>query len=85
MQTSTSDGRAVAVATKQPFALPETGEAMLTVKEVSAALGIGPTSVWKRVKCDPAFPQPVRYGTRCTRFRLSALRAYVAALSGGVQ
>ena len=66
------------------FALPETGEALLTPKQVALALGVSEASVWAWVKSDVEFPTSVRRGERFTRFRLSEIRAYIAGLTAGV-
>ncbi len=68
----------------ESFALPETGEALLTPRLVFGALGISESTGWEWVKTDPEFPQPVRRGERFTRFRLSEVRAYIASLTSGV-
>lgn len=64
-------------------ALPETGEALLTAKVLSSALGISESSLWAWAKEDERFPKPVRRGERFTRFKLSEARAYIAGLSEG--
>jgi predicted DNA-binding transcriptional regulator AlpA len=63
--------------------LPETGEALLTARVLSSALGISETSLWCWVKEDESFPRPVRRGERFTRFKLSDARAYIASLQAG--
>lgn len=68
---------------KKLFALPESGEALLTDRMLAGALGISKSSLWSWVKTDPAFPQPVRRGERFTRFKLSDARAYIAGLDAG--
>jgi len=37
------------------------------------------TTVWRRVKEDPAFPRPIKFSPGCTRFSVDALDAYDAA------
>lgn len=66
------------------YTLPDTGEAMITVRQFSAASGYSTSKIWQRVKEDPSFPQPVRDGPMYTRFRLSDVRAYLARLTAGV-
>ena len=63
--------------------LPETGEALLTAKVLSSALGISESWLWHLVKADDRFPRPVRRGERWTRFKLSEARAYIANLPEG--
>ena len=75
---------AAAVDPGELFALPETGEALLTPKMVACALGIGESALWKWAKADPDFPRPVRKGERYTRFRLTEVRIYIAGLTAGM-
>ena len=42
-------------------------DALIDVAEVSRMAGISRTEVWRKVKLK-AFPQPVRMGSRCTRY-----------------
>ena len=74
----------VAAQAPQFFIFPETGEALLTDKDVAACCRIGTTTVWDLVKNDPAFPQPVRTdGKRFTRWKLSEVRTYIKNLETG--
>lgn len=45
----------------------------LSREEVATALGVGKTTVWRLAKAAKEgrgdFPQPVRFGARCTRWR----------------
>lgn len=50
--------------------------AMTTVKTLSAVLDIGESTAWRRAKTEPHFPQPVRLGAKCTRFRVGDIRAF---------
>src|SRR4051812_24943902 len=82
-KTSTAAAPAPAGAPIESFALPETGEALLSPKTVFAALDISESTGWEWVKSDPDFPRPIRKGERYTRFRLSEVRAYIAGLTSG--
>lgn len=50
---------------------------LLSVKDVRALLGISRTQLWMGVK-DGRYPEPIRFGPRTTRWRLSDIRACVA-------
>jgi predicted DNA-binding transcriptional regulator AlpA len=52
--------------------------AMVTVKTFSAVLDAGDSTVWRRAKNEPTFPQPIRLGSKCTRFNVGAIRAFIA-------
>lgn len=39
---------------------------------------------WRRVRDDPAFPQPVNLGGRITAWRAGDVRAWIAAQEGGM-
>ena len=39
---------------------------------------------WRRVRNDPAFPQPVNLGGRITAFRAGDVRAWIATQEGGM-
>jgi predicted DNA-binding transcriptional regulator AlpA len=67
------------------FTLPESGEALLTVKQFACALGISETSLWAWARNDPEFPRPVRRGERFTRFKLTDARSYIESLQTGVR
>ena len=53
--------------------------AMVSVKAVSALLGAGDSTIWRRANLEPDFPQPIRLGTKCTRWKVGDIRAFVAA------
>jgi predicted DNA-binding transcriptional regulator AlpA len=41
-------------------------------------LGIGLSSLWRKVKIEPDFPRPYHLGARTTCFDLNELDAYIA-------
>ena len=41
---------------------PDTQEILLTDTEVAELLKIGKSTVWHRIKNDPAFPKPIKIG-----------------------
>jgi len=53
--------------------------AMVPVKSFSAVLDAGASTIWRRAKTEPDFPQPVRLGTKCTRWKVGDIRAFIAA------
>ena len=52
--------------------------AMVTVKAFSAVLDAGDSTVWRRAKNEPDFPQPYRLGSKCTRWKVGDIRAFIA-------
>jgi predicted DNA-binding transcriptional regulator AlpA len=50
---------------------------LLSVKDVLSLMGISRTQLWQGVK-DGRYPEPIRFGPRTTRWRLSDIRACVA-------
>jgi predicted DNA-binding transcriptional regulator AlpA len=53
--------------------------ALIDVRAVAELLGVSESWVWERTK-GGHFPQPVRLGSRCTRWRVRDIRLYVASL-----
>jgi predicted DNA-binding transcriptional regulator AlpA len=45
-------------------------------KQASARLGIGLSTLWDRLKNDPAFPRPFKMGPRITQFWDDELDSY---------
>ena len=52
--------------------------AMVTVKTLGAIIDAGNSTCWRRAKNEPTFPQPIRLGSKCTRFNVGAIRAFIA-------
>ncbi len=50
---------------------------LITDKEVAHLLGASRSWIWKLVRAD-RFPTPVKLSARCTRWRLSAVREWMA-------
>lgn len=69
---------------KRGRTIPPLGLLMVDVKEAAAMLSIGESTVWKKVKEDPSFPQPVRLGPKCTRFKVDDIRKWVKSVGTGV-
>lgn len=53
--------------------------ALVPVKTFSAVINAGDSTIWRRAKTELDFPQPIRLGTKCTRWRVSDIRAFIAA------
>ena len=53
--------------------------AMVPVKSFSAVLNAGDSTIWRRAKAEPDFPQPIRLGVKCTRWKVGDIRAFIAA------
>ena len=52
--------------------------AMVPVKSFGAVLNAGNSTIWRRAKTEPDFPQPIRLGTKCTRWKVGDIRAFIA-------
>ena len=55
-------------------------EAMISVKVIAALTGNGVSTIWRYAALNPDFPKPVKLSTRCTRFRIGEVRAYLKSL-----
>ena len=53
--------------------------ALVPVKALGAILDAGNSTIWRRAKTEPDFPQPIRLGAKCTRWRVGDIRAFIAA------
>jgi predicted DNA-binding transcriptional regulator AlpA len=53
-------------------------EALLSMNDLCGVFAMGLSTGWARVKNDPDFPKPIRLSSKCTRFRVSEVRAYIA-------
>ena len=56
------------------------GVLMIDVKDVAAACSIGVSTVWKLVKEDPSFPQPIYFRPTVARFKAADVRRWVQGL-----
>ena len=69
----------------QALGLP-TDVQLLDVKQLAAALGMHPRSIWRLAAQSEAghgnFPKPLRIGPKTIRWRLSDVQTYLAALAG---
>lgn len=55
---------------------------MLDVKQAAALCNIGVSTLWKLVK-EGGFPEPIRFGERCTRWRKQDVAAWACSLEPG--
>lgn len=53
-------------------------DATVSVRVFAAVAGEGISTVWRKARDRPDFPKPIRRGTKCTRFRVGAIRAYLS-------
>jgi len=67
-------------------AAPPSDVQLLDVKQLAAALGMHPRSIWRLAAQAEAglgsFPKPLRIGPKTIRWRMSDVQAYLAALAG---
>lgn len=61
----------------QPLSAAKIDEALLKLRTVQALTGLGKTSIYERIKAGEF--KPIRLGNRCTRFRASAVQAWLQA------
>lgn len=52
----------------QPIEILQSPDALLKIKTVVAVTGLSETTIRRKIQ-DDGFPEPVKYGTRCTRWR----------------
>lgn len=52
-------------------------DALVDIRVVSDVVGLKTTAIYARIK-NHTFPNPERFGTRCTRFRVGKLRRWLA-------
>jgi prophage regulatory protein len=56
----------------------------VTVRHVARRFGVSPSSIWRWVKRGK-FPEPVRLGENCTRWRMSDLHEWENRQGGEVE
>jgi predicted DNA-binding transcriptional regulator AlpA len=54
---------------------------LVSVKSLSKLLEFGETTIWDLVKSDPSFPKPIRFGDRCTRWKMAEIHAFIESKS----
>lgn len=62
----------------QPLHAAQVADALLRLATVEALTGLSRSSIYAKL-ARQEFPQPVRLGARCTRFRAGDVQAWLAA------
>lgn len=66
----------------QPLELIHVADAMLKMSTVSALTGLSRTTIYTRMSATPpTFPQAIRQGKRCTRWRAGDIKAFLQSLA----
>lgn len=63
---------------QQPIHAAQIADALLRLRTVQAVVGLSKSTIYALVARD-AFPQPIRRGTRCTRWRSADITAWLQA------
>lgn len=61
----------------QPLEAASLPDALLNIQTVMATVGLSVATIYRKVATDD-FPEPVRLGARCTRWRAADVRAWLA-------
>lgn len=64
--------------TEQPLGVINIPGARLRIETVEALVGFGRSTIYKRL-AEKKFPEPIRTGSRCSRWCSDDIRAYLAA------
>ena len=68
----------------QPLEAASLPDALLKIQTVAAITGLSPSTIFRKLAADPPqFPEPVRLGKRCTRWKSASVRAWLAAQVAG--
>jgi len=62
--------------TTQPLESANNPAALLRFSTVQALTGLSRSTIYSKIR-DQAFPQPVKLGTRCTRFKAGDVTAWL--------
>lgn len=62
----------------QPLHVLQLEDALLRMRLVNQATGLSPATVYRKVAAGE-FPEPVRLGARCTRWKAADVRAWIQA------
>lgn len=62
----------------QPLSVAENPDALLQIHTVAALAGLGRSTIYRLVS-EGEFPQPIKRGTRCTRFRAGDVTNWLKA------
>jgi prophage regulatory protein len=76
--TITTDRKARPRPERQPVDVLNLPDALLTIRTVCSVIGMSESSLRRAVRAGD-FPQPIRRGTRCTRFISAHVSAWLRA------
>jgi len=66
----------------QPLDVLEVDDALLKQQTVSNICGMSRSTLYTKMsEVPPTFPQPIRLGKRCTRWRAGDIKAYLQGLA----
>lgn len=66
----------------QPLDVIHVDDALLKLPTVSAITGLSRTTIYTRMAATPpTFPQAIRQGKRCTRWRAGDIKAFLQSLA----
>ena len=66
----------------QPLHVAQLADALLKIQTVGAVAGLSAATIYRKTAAGE-FPQPIKLGTRCTRWRAADVRAWIAAQVAG--
>jgi prophage regulatory protein len=67
---------------QQPLQVLYVDDALLKIDTVRAVTGLSRTTIYTRMSENPpTFPQAIRQGKRCTRWRAGDIRAFLQSLT----
>lgn len=66
----------------QPLEAASLPDALLKIQTVATVTAMSPSSIFRKTAAGE-FPEPVRLGARCTRWRAADVRAWLAAQVAG--
>lgn len=66
----------------QPLHALQIADALLKIQTVAAVTAISASTIFRKTAAGD-FPEPVRLGSRCTRWRAADVRAWLAAQVAG--
>lgn len=65
----------------QPLEVIQVDDALLKLATVSAITGLSRTTIYTRMSVTPpTFPQAIKQGKRCTRWRAADIKAFLQSL-----
>lgn len=62
----------------QPLHALQLADALLRIRTVAQAVGLSDATIYRKLAAGE-FPEPVRLGSRCTRWKAEAIRAWIKA------